>query len=138
MPQFNQFQDQRIPKRTKTIKVEIRTWDSLKARKQEYESFDDVIKGLLNQRSKTVGDQNIKAIKYERKIAFFSASLYGETVGVECEYNESKANKPDFVLDINIKKIFFGKKTFNPSEFFGVDNTHKHYSSFFMYVYLKA
>ena len=127
-----------FPTRTKTIKVEVRTWDSLKSQKQENETFDDVIKKLLKERTVSIGDDNIKAIKYERKVAFFDDYAYGETIGFEFGYNDVKSNKSDFILDLKIKKIFFRKRAINPSEFFGVDNLHKHYSDFFLRIYLKA
>ncbi|MFC1800796.1 hypothetical protein ACFLYT_01940, partial [Nanoarchaeota archaeon] len=126
-----------LPTRIKTLKVDVRTWDSLKSRKKENETFNDVIKELLNERTKAVGDDNIKAIKYERKAGFFKFK-YGETLGVEYERNDVKSNRDDFVLDVKIKKIFFGKKGYSPSEFFGLDNTHKHYSERFMGIYLTA
>lgn len=127
-----------LPSRTKTLKVDVRTWDSLKSRKKENETFNDVIKELLMERTKAIGDENIKAIKYERKTTFFTYWHKNEKMGFEFEYNDVKANKSDFILDLKIKKVFFGKRILNPSEFFGVDNAHKHYSDFFIVVYLYA
>lgn len=127
-----------LPTRVKTIKVDIRTWDSLKSFKKESETFNDVIKDLLMERTKALGDENVKAIKYRRKTAFFTYRHENKEFGFEFEYNDSKGNKSDFILDLKIKKIFFGKRSLNPSEFFGVDNAHKHYSDYFILVYLHA
>lgn len=127
-----------FPKRVKTIKVDVRTWDSLKSIKKENETFNDVIKDLIKERTKALGDENIKAIKYTRKTSFFTSNYQNKDIGFEFEYNDSKGNKTDFVLDLKIKKVFFGKRILNPSEFFGVDNTHKHYSDMFIGVYFTA
>jgi len=124
----------RIP--TKTIKVTVRTWDSLKSLKKENETFDDVIKGLLNERTKSIGNENVKAIKYKRKTGFLNITISNKEVGFEFEYNDVKDNKSDFVLDLKIKKVFFGRRAVALSEFFGVDNAHKHYSDFLLIYYL--
>ena len=105
--------------------------------KKENETFNDVVKDLLNERTKAVGDDNVKAINYKRKTAFLTLA-FGEEIGIEYEYNDVKDNKDDFVLDLKIKKVFFRKRSLNPSEFFGVDNDHKHYFSFFLYTYFEA
>ena len=54
------------------------------------------------------------------------------------EYNDISNEKSDFTLDIHIKKVFYGKRSLNPSIFFGVDNAHKHFSLFFLKLYLVA
>lgn len=128
-----------LPTRSKTIKVGIRTWDSLKGLKKENETFDDVIKYLLNERTKEIGDENIKAIKYQRKSIFFVwGGPFENQLGFEFEYNDVKNNKTDFIFDLKIKKVFVGKKILNPSEFFGVDSTHKHFSRLFLLIYLQS
>lgn len=127
-----------LPTRTKTIKVDVRTWDGLKSLKKENETFNDVIKEFLMERTKALGDKNIKVIKYQRKNAFFTSWYEHQEIGFEFGYNDSKGNKSDFVLDLKIKKVFFNKRILNPSEFFGVDNAHKHYSNFFILIYLQA
>ena len=127
-----------LPSRTKTIKVEVRTWDSLKRLKNENETFNDAIKDLLMERTKSAGNENIKAIQYQRRTAFFTSWYKEKEIGFEFEYNDAKGNKSDFVLDVKIKKVFFNKRVLNPSEFFGVDNTHKHYSNMFIVLYLQA
>ncbi len=126
-----------IPERIKTIKVDVRVWNSLKSRKRENETFNDVIKDLLMERTQSIGNDDIKAIKYNRKISFFTY-FYGDELGFEFEYSDVKSNRDDFVLDVKIKKIFSGRKIFSPSEFFGVDNAHKHYSKLFMNIYFNA
>jgi len=127
-----------LASRTKTIKVDVRTWDSLKSMRKENETFNDVIKELLNKRTKSIGDENIKAIKYQRKTDFSNFSYDNNDIGYEFEYNDVKGDKSDFVLDLKIKKIFVGRKSASPSEFFGVDNEHKHYSYYFLTTYLSA
>ncbi len=122
----------------KTLKVGIRTWDSLKSLKKENETFNDVIKDLLNERTKSVGNDNVKAIKYSRKILFLKQEYGSDSLGAEFEYNDVKNQKLDFTLDLKIKKIFYGKKIFNPSIFFGVDDGHKHFSPIFLNLYFKA
>ena len=127
-----------ISSRMKTIKVDIRTWDSLKSMKKENETFNDVVKNLLQERTKSIGDENIKAILYKRKKVFFTSRDFRNDIGYEFEYNEIKNTKQDFVLDLKIKKIFYGKSSYPPSQFFGLDNVHKHFSNFFLLIYLKA
>jgi len=133
-----------LPSRTTTIKISMRVWDSLKRLKKENETFDDVIKEFLKERTKSIGDDNVKAIQYSRKVVFFNTeyrlSVLKKTnsIGVELEYNDVKNQKSDFILDVKIKKIFYGKRILNPSVFFGVDDAHKHYSSIFLNLYLKA
>ena len=126
-----------IPTRMKTLKVDIRVWDSLKGLKKENETFNDVIKDLLDQRTKAIGNDDVKAIKYQRKTGYFTAA-YGEEIGFEYEYNDAKGNRDDFTLDVSIKKVFFRKKIYSPSQFFGLDNTHRHFSRFFMEIYFQA
>lgn len=123
-----------LPTRMKTIKVGVRAWDSLKSMKKENETFNDVINGLLNERTVFAGNDNIKAIKYKRITHFADMG----DLGFEYEYNDCKGNKSDFVLDVKIKKVFYGRKTYSPSQFFGVDNEHKHYYLKFLGLYLLA
>ncbi len=126
-----------ISTRMKTLKVDILTWDSLKSLKRENETFNDVIKSLLDQRTKAIGNDNINAIKYQRKTGYLTVA-YSEEIGVEYEYNDVKGNKEDFILDVTLKKVFFRKKIYSPSQFFGVDNAHKHFSLFFIDIYFHA
>lgn len=126
-----------LPELRRNIKVNIRTWNALKSMKKENETFDDVIKDLLGERTQSVGDENIKAIKYHRKTSFFTMA-YCEEIGFEFEYNDVKNHRADFVLDVKIKKVFFRRKVLMPSEFFGTDSPHKHFSKFFMEAYFNA
>jgi predicted CopG family antitoxin len=136
--QMNQFERAKaLPQRTITIKVGVRTWDALKSLKSPNETFDDVINTLLMKRTQIVGNDNLKAIKYHRKTAFFTlrANDAVDETGFEVEYNDIN-NQQDFVLDLKVKKVFFNRKIYNPSEFFGVDNEHKHFSLLFLGAYL--
>lgn len=128
----------KFPTRMKLIKVDIRTWDELKHLKQSNETFNDVINRLIEKRTKSLGNKDIQAIKYQRKSIFFTSYSLGTEIGYQFEYNDVKGEQSDFALDIKLKKIFYGKKILNPSEFFGVDNAHKHYSKYFLIAYLKA
>jgi len=127
-----------LPKHYKTIKVDVKTWNSLKSLKKENETFDDVIKVFLDQRTKEAGNNRIKAIKYERKTAFLRTSHRMTELGIEFEYNDIKNQKTDFVLDLKIKKIFFGKKAVNPSIFFGLTHEQKHLSIPYLNIYLRC
>lgn len=127
-----------LPKEIKTIKVEAKVWDSLKSIKKENETFNDVIKELLMERTKSIGNENVKLIKYQRKTDFFNLNLDNYDIGYEFEYNDIKSNKSDFIIDAKIKKIFFKRSSLSPTEFFGVDGAHKHYSSSYLVTYLAA
>ncbi|MBN1544319.1 hypothetical protein JW898_02550 [Candidatus Woesearchaeota archaeon] len=127
-----------LPKRSKNIKVDVDVWETLNALKEGDETFNDVIAKILGTTTKTKGNQNLLAIKYKRKRAFFTTTFAGQQVGCEFEHNVIKGVKKDFTLDIQIKKVFIGKRTLSPTEFFGVDNTHKHYSKDYLTLYLKS
>lgn len=129
---------QALPFRTKTIKVGTRTWGSLKSLKKENETFDDVIKGLLNERTLSAEKGNMKAIKYSRKTLFLKTHYRSTSLGVEFEYNDVKNQQTEFTLDLKIKKVFYGKKSLNPSVFFGLDSHHKHLSPIYLNLYLKC
>ena len=123
----------------KNVRVETRTWNTLKSLKtNENDTFDDVIKNLLQQRTINSGNENIKLITYGRKTAFFEVNSNIGHIGIEAEYNDVKSNKNEFTLDVKIKKVFHKKRIYNASEFFGVDNEHKHYSSTYLTLYLRA
>jgi len=62
----------------------------------------------------------------------------GYHTGVDVEYNDIKSEQADFTLDLRIKKIFFGKKITNPSIFFGVDHSRKHFNQIYLNIYLKC
>lgn len=128
----------KLPLHTKTLKVEVRVWNSLKHLKKENETFNDVIKGLLNERTVSVEKNNVKAIKYSRNILVLEVSYHDKRIGIELEYNDVKNNQTDFTLDLEIKKIFHRKKIFNHSQFFGVDSQHKHLNPLYLDFYLKG
>ncbi|MBI2110248.1 hypothetical protein HYT51_00510 [Candidatus Woesearchaeota archaeon] len=127
-----------LPPRIKTIRVEVNVWNSLKSLKNENETFNDLLKKILQQRTISAGDKNVQAIRYKRNISFFTSYDFPKEIGYEFEYNDVKSHKFDFTMDVVIKKIFYEKRVLSPSEFFGVDNVHKHYSDFFLYIYFKA
>lgn len=127
-----------LPSYIKTIKVNIGTWISLKKLKQENETFDDVVKGLLNKRTSLIQRDNVKIIKYQRKVLFLQTDYKNKSIGLEFEYNDVKNQQKDFVLDLKIKKVFYSKRSLNPSIFFGLDSQHKHLSPIYLNLYLKC
>ena len=110
----------------------------MKSLRKENETFDEVIKSLLDERTKSAGNDNLQAIKYSRKVLFLNTDYAYKSVGVEFEYNDVKSQKHDFTLDLKIKKVFYGKRTINPSIFFGLDSQHKHLSPAYLNIYLKC
>ncbi|MBT6520257.1 hypothetical protein HOK51_10525 [Candidatus Woesearchaeota archaeon] len=125
-------------KRHKNIRVDAKVWSMLKDLKNKDETFNELILELLNKRTRSIGNKNIKLIKFNRKKKFFTLITYNQTICFEFEYNDIKSTKNEFTLDLKIKKIFQGRKIYKPFEFFGLDNEHKYYSEEFMKVYLKA
>lgn len=134
-------QTKEIPTGKRNIKLDLRTWNTLKNLKKPNETFNDVILFLLKERTVSVEKGNLKAIKYIRKTLFVetkASNASDKLVGIEFEYNDVKEEQTNFSLDLKIKKVFFGKKIFNPSEFFGVDDLHKHLHSAYLGVYLRC
>ena len=127
-----------LPANIKTLKVEARVWNTLKNLKKENETFNDIIKELLDERTKSIGNKNIKAIKYHRKIAFIKTNYQNNLIGLEFEYNDIKNQQTDFTLDLKIKRIFHGKKVLNPTIFFGLNHQQKHLSSVYLNLYLQC
>lgn len=127
-----------LPSHIKTIKVDVKTWNTLKNLKKENETFEEVIKDLLNERTREMGNQNFDLIKYKRKTRFLETEYQIKYIGAEFEYNDVKGQQSNFILDLKIKKIFYGKRTFNPSFFFGVDSQKKHLSPIYLNLYLKC
>lgn len=123
---------------TRNIKVELRTWNALRNLKKFNETFNDVVLSLLKERTRSVGGDNLKAIKYSRKTIFLQTEYEHKIIGVEFDYNDVKEEQADFTLDLKIKKVFFGKKIMNPSEFFGVDNLRKHFHLVYLNIYFKC
>ncbi len=131
-----------IPTGKRNIKLDLRTWNTLKNLKKPNETFNDVILFLLKERTVSAEKGNLQAIKYTRMTMFMETdhrfgSSY-KSVGVEFEYNDIKGQQTDFTLDLKFRKVFFGKRIMNPSEFFGVDNQHKHLHPVYLGIYLKC
>ncbi len=133
-----------LPKHNKTIKVDARTWTQLNDIKKGNESFDDVLQKLLNQRTQNASTENFGLIRYRRKTAFIeleeniNIQTSGRYLGIEFEYNDIKSEKEKFTIDLRIKKIFYGKRGYNPSIFFGVDHEHKHISEKYLEIYFRC
>ena len=129
---------ERIGAYKRNIKVDIQLWNTLKSLKGTNETFNDVILGLLKQKTQSIGKENMKLIKYHRKIQFVKTEYGSTSIGMEFEYNDVKGQPTNFVLDLKLKKIFYGKQILNPSEFFGLDSDHKHLHHVYLNLYLKC
>ncbi len=127
-----------LPSQKRNVKLDIKTWNALRNLKKPNETFNEVILALLKERSKSVGGDNFKAIKYHRKVLFLETDYRYKPVGIEFEYNDAKNEPTHFTLDLKIRKVFYGKKMFNPSIFFGVDYSHKHFNFVYLLLYLKC
>jgi len=136
MDQTKPLKELASPKRN--IKIDLRTWNTLKNLKKPNETFNDVILSLLKERTLSIGNENAKAIKYSRRVLFLETDYDNQSIGVEFEYNDVKSEQTDFTLDLRLKKIFCGKKITNPSVFFGVDNSRKHFHPAYLNIYLKC
>lgn len=127
-----------MPSYIKTIKIDVKTWSTLKNLKKENETFEDVIKELLNERTKSASGSNMELIQYKRKKLFIETDYEYKNIGAEFEFNDIKNNQNSFVLDLKINKIFYGKKIYNPSVFFGLESQYKHFSNIYLNIYLKC
>ncbi len=90
-----------FPSRNKVIKVNIRTWDTLKHLKKENETFNDIIKELLKERTMSISKDDLKAIKYQRNRVFLKIDYEYKWIGLEFVYIVVK-NQTDFTLVLNI------------------------------------
>ncbi len=127
-----------LPALKRNVKLDIKTWNALRNLKKPNETFNEVILSLLKERTKSSGGDNLKAIKYHRKVLFLESEYQHQPIGVEFEYNDVKNEPANFTLDLHLKKVFFGKKIMNPSAFFGVDDSRKHFNRAFLNLYLKG
>lgn len=121
-----------LSKRSVNIQVEKSVWTTLKKLKNSNETFNDVILGLLNQRSKELSNSKMGAIEYSRKTDLMSV---GSKLGITYEYNDVKSLS-SFTLDIKFKKIYFENKSYNPGEFFGVESKFFYVSDIYLSLYL--
>jgi hypothetical protein len=122
----------------RNIKLDLKTWNSLKNLKKTNETFNDVILSLLKERTISLKGKEIGALRYFKKTIFLETQYNNIIVGLEFEYNDVKSEQNNFNLDLKVKKIFFGKKIFNSSEFFGVDSIRKHFNQIYLNLYLKC
>ena len=127
-----------MPSSKRNIKLDMRTWNTLNNLKKPNETFNDVILYLLKERTLSAEKGNLKAIKYQRKTLFLETTYNDKSISVEFEYNDVKEEQANFTLDLTFRKVFLGKKIFNPSEFFGVDKQHKHLHLAYLGIYLKC
>lgn len=125
-----------LPSLKRNVKLDIKTWNALRNLKKANETFNEVILTLLKQRTQAIGGDNLKAIKYHRKVLFLEIEYASKSIGIECEYNDVKNEPANFTLDLQIRKIFYGRRIINPSVFFGVDNSRKHFNQVFLSLYL--
>ena len=156
-----------LPSLKRNVKLDIKTWNALRNLKKPNETFNDVILLLLKERTKSIGGDNLKAIKYHRKVLFLESEYQHQHLGVEFEYNDVKNEPSNFTLDLQIKKVFWSRRTkslslqgnasngnseqptsssrvwkmictSNPSIFFGVDYSRKHFNHVYLNLYLKS
>lgn len=142
-----------------TIKVSNTLRGKLAEIGNKDETFEDVIWRLIRraepERSGEIVTSKSSAIQYKRKKEFVElimdvvdsyeivsdketrSIMKSKKVGVEYEYNIPPKKEGEWELDIKILKVYYGEKTRNPSEFFGVDNEHKHLSNEFIQIYFK-
>ncbi len=125
-----------LPSMKRNVKLDIKTWNTLRNLKKPHETFNDVILSLLKERTQSIGGDSLKAIRYHRKVLFIETEYRNELIGIEYEYNDIKNEPSNFTLDLQIKKVFWRKRMFNPSVFFGVDHLHKHFNLIFLDLYL--
>ncbi len=128
-----------------TIKVSNSLRDKLAEIGNKDETFEDVIWRLIRraepERSGEVVTSKSSVIQYKREKDFIEVSVWiqslkkYEKVGIEYEYNNPPKRGGDWELDIKIIKLYYNQKVYNPSEFFGVDNEHKHLSEEFICAY---
>ncbi|MBU0628668.1 MAG: hypothetical protein KKC75_05730 [Nanoarchaeota archaeon] len=137
-----------VPNKT-TIKVS----NTLRAKLAEIgnkdETFEDVIWRMIRraepERSGEITTNKSSVIQYKRKKEFIELATYLkdilpiriEKTGYEYEYNVPPKKEGEWELDIKILKVYHKQKSYNPSEFFGVDNEHKHLSEEFTRIYFQ-
>lgn len=125
-----------LPSLKRNVKLDIKTWNALRNLKKPNETFNEVILAILKERTQSIGGDNLKAIKYHRKVLFLEIEYAGKLIGIEFEYNDVKNEPSAFTLDLEIRKIFYGRRIINPSIFFGIDNSRKHFNQVFLSLYL--
>jgi hypothetical protein len=116
----------------------MKTWNTLNNLKKTNETFNDVILYLLKERTQSAEKGNLKALKYQRKTLFLETTYKDKPVSVEFEYNDVKEEQTNFTLDLTFRKVFLGRRIFNPSEFFGVNKQHKHLHPAYLGIYFRC
>lgn len=122
--------NEEISNRKINIQLNKSVWTSLKKLKKPNETFNDVILKLLQKRSKELSNSTIGAIEYGRRTGFTKLL----NLGIQYEYNDIKTIT-NFTLDLKIKKIYYGKKTYNPTEFFGVNSNFFYINKAYLFIY---
>lgn len=140
-----------------TIKVSQELRSKLAEIGNKDETFEDVIKRLIRraepERSGEIVTSKSSVIQYKRRKEFIELitqieNKEGNTlpqeppppplpVGIEYEYNTPSKKEGEWELDIEILKVYYEQKVYNPSEFFGVDNEHKYLSDEFIKIYFE-
>ncbi len=127
-----------MPSGKRNIKLDMKTWNTLNNLKKTNETFNDVILYLLKERTQSAEKGNLKALKYQRKTLFLETTYKDKPVSVEFEYNDVKEEQTNFTLDLTFRKVFLGRRIFNPSEFFGVNKQHKHLHPAYLGIYFRC
>jgi len=143
------------PPNKTTIKVSNELRNKLAEVGKKDETFEEVIWRVIRRaeadRSGEVVTSKSSVIQYKRKKEFVALSMFirskGSTfgpnvknvsvegVGFEYEYNVPPRKEGEWELDIKIIKVYYMQKTYNPSEFFGVDNEDNYLSDEFTNIY---
>jgi len=130
--EYKSYVEHSFSKRSVNIQVDRSVWTSLRKLKKPTETFNDVILDLLNKRSKELSNSKVGAIEYGRKTDF---SRMVKDTGCQYEYNDIKSMS-NFIFDLKMKKIYSGKRTYNPGEFFGVEPKFFYLSKAYLFFYL--
>jgi len=130
-----------------TIKVSVPLRDKLAEIGNKDETFEDVIWRMVrrsdSERSGEIVTKKSSMIQYKRKKEFVELirkkgiNLNSEKAGFEYEYNIPSKKEGEWELDIKIVKVYYGQKSYNPSEFFGVTNEDKYLSYDFTQIYFQ-
>jgi predicted CopG family antitoxin len=122
----------------RNIKIDLLVWNALNNMKGKNETFNDVIMGLLKMKTESIGNDNMKLLKYSRRTMFVETTYKSKSVGIEFEYNDVKNEQSSFTIDVCFRKIFYEKEVLNPSEFFGIDSKHKHLYHAYLNLYMQC
>ncbi len=106
-----------------------------KRKKEFVELYIDL--GVLSHPMRICGESKDMVVR-DKKDKDIGRIKIPQKAGIEYDYNIPPKKEGEWELDIKIIKIYYNQKTYNPSEFFGVDNEHKYLSNEFMQIYFQV